>query len=71
MHRLLLHVLLVIAACAPLVLLVINMTQTYPLDGALKDITLVDAVLLIAALGLPLFVLSRLGVSWRSGPEEY
>jgi hypothetical protein len=69
--RLLLHVFFVIAACAPLVLLVINMTQTYPLDGALKDITLVDAVLLIAALSLPLFLLSRLGVAWRSGPEEY
>ena len=71
MPKLLLQVLLVIAACAPLVLLVIKMTQTYPLDGALKDITLVDAVLLIAALSLPLFILSRLGVSWRAGPEEY
>ena len=71
MPRLLLHVFLVIAACAPLMLLVFKMTQTYPLDGALKDITLVDAVLLIAALGLPLFVLSRLGVDWRSEPEEH
>lgn len=63
--------LLVIAACAPLVLLVADMLQRYPLDGALRDIGLVDAVLLIAALGLPVCVLTRLGVDWRSEPEEY
>ena len=71
MPRLFLNVLLVIAACAPLVLLVANMLQRYPLDGALMDISLVDALLLIAALGLPLGVLTRLGVDWRAGPEEY
>jgi hypothetical protein len=62
---------MVIAACAPLVLLVADMLQRYPLDGALKDIGFVDALLLIAALGLPLCVLTRLGVNWRSEPEQY
>jgi len=52
-------------------LLAADMLQRYPLDGALKDISLLDAVLLIAALILPLCVLSRLGVDWRAGPEEY
>ena len=37
---------MVIAACAPLVLLVADMLQRYPLDGALKDIGFVDALLL-------------------------
>ena len=71
MNRLFLHILLVIATCLPLVLVVADMTQRYPLNGALIDISLVDAVLLIAALGLPLFALSRLGVNWRTGPDEY
>ena len=62
---------MVIVACAPLVLLVADMLQRYPLDGALKDISLVDALLLIAALSLPLFVLTRLGVDWRAEPEDY
>jgi hypothetical protein len=70
-NRILLHVFLVIAACAPLVALVADMVQRYPLDRALMDITLIDAVLLIAATSLPVFVLSRLGVDWRSDPEEY
>ena len=69
--RLLINIFLVIAACAPLLLLVADMAQRYPLERALVDIGLVDAVLLIAALALPLFVLSRLGVHWRTGPEEY
>ena len=71
MPRLFLNILLVIAACAPLVLLAIGLTQKYPPDGALLDIGPWEAVLLIAALALPLFVLTRLGVNWRSGPEEY
>ncbi len=60
-----------IAACAPLLLLVADMVQRYPLDGALMDIGLVDAALLIAATSVPVFVLSRLGVDWRAEPEEY
>ncbi|MDH3219839.1 MAG: hypothetical protein OEO19_09925 [Gammaproteobacteria bacterium] len=71
MPRILLNVFFVIAACAPLALLVADMVQRYPLDGALKSIGLVDALLLIAALALPLFLLTRLGVDWRTGPEEY
>ena len=71
MNKILLHVFLIIAACAPLVVLVANMAQRYPLDMALIDITLVDAILLIAAMSLPVFVLSRLGVHWRSDPEEH
>jgi hypothetical protein len=69
--RLFLHIFLVIAACAPLVLQVADMAQRYPLDRALVDISLVDAALLIAAMSLPLYLLSRLGVDWRAGPEEY
>lgn len=69
-NRTLLHVLLVIASYTPLVALVADMVQRYPLDMALIDITLVDAVLLIAAISLPVFVLSRLGVDWRAHPEE-
>ena len=69
-NRTLLHVFLVIAACAPLVALVADMVHRYPLDKALIDISLVDAVLLIAATSLPVLVLSRLGVDWRTDPEE-
>jgi len=69
--RLFLHIFLVIATCAPLVLLVADMAQRYPLDRALMDISIVDAALLIAALSLPICALSRLGVDWRAGPEEY
>lgn len=69
--RVLLHAFLIVAACAPLVALVANMAQRYPLDMALLDITLVDAILLIAATSLPVFVLSRLGVDWRADPEEH
>ncbi len=58
-------------ACVPLVLLVTNMVQKYPLDSTLIDISLVDVALLIAALSLPLYLLPRLGVDWRSEPEEY
>jgi hypothetical protein len=68
--RLFLHIFLVIATCVPLVLLVADMAQRYPLDRALMEISLVDAVLLIVALGLPLCALSRLGVDWRTGAEE-
>ncbi|MCP4286445.1 MAG: hypothetical protein GY792_18685 [Gammaproteobacteria bacterium] len=71
MNRLFLHIFFVIAACAPLVLLVANMVQRYPLDEALMDIGLVDAALLIAATSLPVFILSPLGVDWRTLPEEY
>ena len=71
MTRLFLHVFFVMAACAPLILLVANMAQRYPLDAALLDISLVDAVWLIAATSLPVFVPSRLGVDWRAEPEEY
>ena len=70
-NRLFLHIFLVIAACAPLVLLVANMVQRYPLDGALMDIGLVDAALLISATSLPVFILPRLGVDWRAEPEEF
>jgi len=70
-NRLFLHIFLVIAVCAPLALQVADMAQRYPLDRSLIDISLVDAVLLIAALSLPLYLLSRLGVDWRAGPEEY
>ena len=70
MNRLFLHVFFVIAACAPLVLLAADMVQRYPLDGALMDIGLVDAALLIVATSLPVFGLSRLGVNWRAEPEE-
>jgi len=69
--RLYLHIFLVIMACAPLVLLVANMVQRYSLHSTLIDISLVDAALLIAALSLPLCLLPRLGVDWRSEPEEY
>ena len=71
MNRLFLHVFFVLAACAPLILLVADMVQRYPLDEALIDISLVDAALLIAATSLPVFVPSRLGVDWRAEPEEY
>lgn len=71
MTKLFLQVFLVIAACAPLALLVADMAQRYPLDAALMDISRLDAALLIAALSLPLYALSRLGVDWRAGPEEY
>jgi hypothetical protein len=69
--KLFLHIFLVIATCAPLVLQVADMAQRYPPGRALIDISLLDAALLIAALILPLCVLSRLGVDWRTGPEEY
>lgn len=52
-------------------LLVADMSRRYSPNLALVDIGLVDALLLIAALALPLVVLTRLGVDWRSGPEEY
>ncbi len=71
MTRLFRHIILVIATCVPLVLLVADMAQRYPLNGVLMDISLVDAALLIAALSLPLCALSRLGVDWRAEPEEY
>ena len=71
MNRLFLHVCIVIAACAPLVLLVADMVQRYPLDRALIDIGLVDAALLIVATILPVIVPPRLGVDWRAEPEEY
>ena len=61
----------VIATCAPLALLVADMVQRYPLDRALIDIGIVDAALLIAATSLPVFILPRLGVDWRSEPEEH
>ena len=70
MNRLFLHVFFVIAACAPLVLLVVDMAQRYPLDEALMNIGLVDAALLIAATSLPVFALPRLGVDWRAEAEE-
>jgi hypothetical protein len=70
-NRLFLHVFFVIAACAPLVFLVADMVQRYPLDGVLMDIGLVDAALLIMATSLPVFALPRLGVAWRGEPEEY
>jgi hypothetical protein len=68
-NRILLQVFFVMVACAPLFVLVADMVQRYPLDGALMDITLLDAVLLIAATSLPVFVLPRLGVDWRADPE--
>jgi hypothetical protein len=71
MNRFFLHIFYVIAACAPLVLLVVDMVQRYPLDQALIDIGLVDAALLIAATSLPVFTLSQLGVDWRAEPAEY
>ncbi len=58
-------------ACVPLVLLVTNMVQKYPLDSTLIDISLIDAILLIATLSLPLYLLPRLGVDWRAEPEEH
>ncbi len=58
-------------ACAPLVLLVASMVQKYSLHSTLIDISLVDVALLIVALSLPLCLLPRLGVDWRSEPEEY
>jgi hypothetical protein len=70
-NRLFLHIIFVIAACAPLALLVADMVRRYPLDGALMDISLFDAALLIAATSLPIFILPRLGVDWRKEPEEY
>jgi hypothetical protein len=70
-NKLFLPVFYVIAACAPLVLLAADIAQRYPLGGALLDIGLVDAALLIAAMSLPVFVLPRLGVDWRAEPEEY
>ncbi len=71
MTRLFLHIILVIMACVPLVLLVTNMVQKYPLDSTLIDISLIDAILLIATLSLPLYLLPRLGVDWRAEPEEH
>jgi hypothetical protein len=69
--RLFLHIFIIIAACTPLLLLVADIARRYPLDGALMEISLADAILLLSALALPIMVLSRLGVDWRSGPEEY
>ncbi|TNF88001.1 MAG: hypothetical protein JSU67_15360 [Gammaproteobacteria bacterium] len=71
MYRVFLHVFIVIAACTPLILLVFDMLQRYPLDTVLTDIGFIDAILLIVAIGLPVFALSRLGVDWRTEPEDY
>ena len=71
MSRLFIHVALVFAACAPLLLLVVDLAQKYPPDTALLEIGLFDAILLLVSLGLPLLVLSRLGVIWRAGPDEF
>ena len=69
MYRTSLHVLLIIATCSPLILLVFSMLQRYPLDKDLTSIGIVDALLLVLAVGLPVFALPRLGVDWRSEPE--
>ena len=71
MSRVFIHVVLVIAACAPLVLLVNDLAQRHPPGTPVLDIGFGDAVLLLAALGLPLLLLSRLGVDWRAGPDEF
>lgn len=71
MFRLVSQVLLVIATCAPFALKVADLAHRYPLDSALMDISLTDATLLIAALILPICVLSRVGVDWRKAPEEF
>lgn len=70
-NKLFKHIFFVIASCAPLVLLVADMVQRYPLNGALTDVGILDAALLIAATSLPVFILPRLGVDWRTEPEEY
>ena len=69
MARLFLHIVFIIIACLPLIVLVFDMTQRYPAGTPLVDIRLTDWGLLIAALGLPLFALSHLGVNWRADPE--
>ncbi len=71
MYRILLHIIFVIAACTPLILLVFDMLQRYPLNTGLTEIAIFDAILLAAAFGLPIFALSRLGVDWRTEPEDY
>ena len=71
MNRILLHVVFVLAACTPLILLVFDMLQRYPLGTDLTEIGVLDAILLVAAIGLPVFSLTRLGVDWRSEPEDY
>ncbi len=71
MTKLVLHIFLVIIACLPLIVLVLDMVQRYAPGSPLRDIGLTDAVLLLVALALPVVVLSRLGVDWRTGPEEY
>ncbi len=71
MNKLVLQIFLVIIACLPLIVLVLDMAQRYAPDSPLRDIGLTDALLLLVALALPVVVLSRLGVDWRTGPEEY
>jgi len=69
--RLFLNSILVVAACAPLILLVGDMVQRYPLDISLLDISIVDAVLLLVALAIPLGLLQRLDVNWRNSPDDF
>lgn len=71
MAKHLLKIFLVLCACAPMVLLVLDMGRRYPLDTPLAEIALIDAALLVVALVLPVFLLPRLGVDWRRDPDEY
>ncbi len=66
-----LHIFLVIVACIPFVLHAYYLTQNYPSDNVLMDVSLIDCFLLLVSLGLPVLLLPRLGVNWRKPPEEY
>ena len=71
MYRIALQVVFAIVACTPLVLLVFDMLQRYPLETDVTAIGLLDAILLLVAIGLPVFALPRLGVDWRTEAEDY
>ena len=71
MYQILRQVVLVIAVCIPLILLVYTLLQRYSPSTNVLDIGILEAILLVAAIGLPVFVLPRLGVDWRPEPEDY
>ncbi len=71
MAKILRQLVWVTCACAPAVFLVFDMAQRYSLGASLAGVSLVDAALLIGALGLPVFLLPRLGVDWRRDPDEF
>jgi len=68
--KLALHIFLVIISCIPFILHAYYLTQNYPSDNVLMDFSLIDYLFLLVSLGLPVFLLPRLGVDWRKPPEE-